>query len=65
MALGKVWLPCSKQPGFVYFKTDHSVSKGLGWYFSLPECGDVLARLELLSASVHLRGSAFISLAGF
>lgn len=65
MELGKVWLPCSKQPGFVYFKIGHSVSKGLGWYFSVPECGEALARLELLRASVHLRGAGFISLAGF
>lgn len=65
MALGKVSLPCSKQLGFDYFKIDHSISKGLGWYFPLPECEEELIMVEDLHASVPFRGSAFIVPAGF
>lgn len=65
MELGNVWLSCSKQLGFDNFKTDRSVSKGLGWYFSLPESEEELSVAEDLHASVPFRGPAFIGPAGF
>lgn len=65
MELRKAWLSCDKQPGFDNFKIDHSISKGLGWYFSLPKSKEELNVVEDLYASVPFRGPAFKGPAGF
>lgn len=55
--------------GFDYFEIDHLVSKGIGWYFPLPEWEEELimgvGEGRDLHASVPFRGSALIGPAGF